>query len=114
MLKIPADQVAKHGDHHTAAPADTKPAQHGEGNPAYPRGPPAADLRTLTIAGVKARYGWSRSKTYQLLGEGKLRACKLGTRLLIFADSCDELIAALPTAKIKPWRMIAAAHSSTK
>jgi hypothetical protein len=111
MLKIPPDQVAKHGDHHTAAPSDSRPAQHVD--PAYPRGLPAADLRTLTISGVKARYGWSRSKTYQLLGEGKLRACKLGTRLLIFADSCDELIAALPAANIKPPRSLPASNDAS-
>jgi predicted DNA-binding transcriptional regulator AlpA len=58
--------------------------------------------RTITIAGVKERYGWGRSTIYRLLGEEKLRAVKLGPRLLIFVDSCEALLAGLPAAKIRP------------
>ena len=53
----------------------------------------ASSPRTLTVAGVKQRYGRSRSKTYELLGEGRLRGVKMGTRLLIFTDSCEEVVA---------------------
>ena len=61
----------------------------------------ASSPRTLTVAGVKQRYGWSRSKTYELLGEGRLRGVKMGTRLLIFTDSCEEVVASLPAAVIR-------------
>jgi hypothetical protein len=67
-----------------------------------------APPRTLTVPGVTERYGWSRSMTYLLLGEGRLRGRKMGTRLLIDVDSCDEVVAALPPAVIKPQRPIAA------
>jgi hypothetical protein len=60
------------------------------------------DTVTLTIRDVQARYGWGRSKTYELLGTGKLRGAKLGRKLLIFADSCDALLAGLPSPVIKP------------
>jgi hypothetical protein len=61
----------------------------------------ASGPRTLTVAGVKQRYGWGRSKTYELLGEGRLRGVKMGARLLIFTDSCEEVVASLPRAQIK-------------
>ena len=68
--------------------------------PNYGDGARSADgPRTITIKGVKQRYGWGRSKTYQLLGEGKLKGAKMGTRLLIFVISCQELVASLPAAK---------------
>jgi hypothetical protein len=64
----------------------------------------AATPRTLTVLGVKQRYGWGRTKTYELIGEGKLEAIKMGTRLLILVDSCEALVASLPPAVIAPRR----------
>lgn len=58
--------------------------------------------RMLTVRGVSQRYGWGRTKTYELLGQGKLRGAKVGTRLLIFVDSCEALLASLPAAKFGP------------
>src|SRR5260221_2110342 len=62
--------------------------------------------RTLTVPGVTRLYGWSRSRTYELLGEKHLRGVKLGTRLLILADSCEEVVASLPAAVIRPPRKV--------
>lgn len=62
-----------------------------EQNPSNPR--------MLTVRGVSQRYGWGRTKTYEFLGQGKLKAAKVGSRLLIFVDSCEALVADLPTAK---------------
>lgn len=58
--------------------------------------------RAITVHDVTKIYGWSRSVTYQLLGEGKLRGVKVGKRLLILVDLCERLLAILPQAKIKP------------
>ena len=104
MPPIPHDQLSKFGDRRAVVQRDSEPTQHGEGKQARPRGPPppVAGARTLTVIGVTQHYGWSRSKTYELLGEGRLRGVKLGARLLIFTDSCDEVVAALPPAVIKP------------
>jgi excisionase family DNA binding protein len=62
--------------------------------------------RMMTVRAVTQRYGWGRSKTYQLLGEGKLKAVKMGRRLLILVDSCDAVVAALPQATFKPTRSL--------
>jgi predicted DNA-binding transcriptional regulator AlpA len=64
---------------------------------------PTADAdqpRTITIRDVRRRYGWGRTKTYELIGEGKLKAVKMGARLLVFVDSSEALVASLPPAKI--------------
>ena len=57
--------------------------------------------RALTVHDVKRMYGWSRSKTYELLGSGRLAGVKMGSKLLILTDSCEQLLAALPKATIK-------------
>jgi hypothetical protein len=119
MPPIPDDQLTeqptKYSDRHTATQRDSEPTPHAEGKQARPRGPPppAPGARTLTVTGVTQHYGWSRSKTYELLGEGRLRGVKLGARLLIFTDSCDEVVAALPPAVIKPPRTSPASNDAS-
>lgn len=44
----------------------------------------------------------SRSKVYELLGEGKIKAVKIGTRTRIVMESFREYVAGLPNAKISP------------
>jgi excisionase family DNA binding protein len=63
----------------------------------------------LTIAEAAAEIG-SRTKTYELIGLGKLRAVKLGARTKIDAESLRAFIAALPEAQIAPPRRRAGAR----
>jgi hypothetical protein len=117
MPRIPRNQVStadlrtrgEEALRSTAAKANAEPKRPGEGAPAVIRGPPvvaapasAIGPRTLTVAGVTQRYGWSRTSTYELLGEGKLKGVKMGARLLILVDSCEALLGALPPAQIAP------------
>ncbi len=53
-----------------------------------------------TIEGWTALSGIGRTKTYELLGEGKLRAVKAGKRLLIDVEHGLAFMAALPAAVI--------------
>jgi hypothetical protein len=52
--------------------------------------------RFYTIQEVIQIGAWGRTKTYQLIGEGKLVAKKLGKKTLITAESLEELISSLP------------------
>src|SRR4051812_4514759 len=56
---------------------------------------------TMTIPATTDAYGLSRSATYRLLGEGKLRAVKHGSRTLILTESLREYFASLPPAKFR-------------
>ncbi len=55
-----------------------------------------AKKRFYTIQEVIQIGAWGRTKTYQLIGEGKLVAKKLGKKTLITAESLEELISSLP------------------
>lgn len=48
--------------------------------------------------------GLGRSKSYELLGDGKLRAIKVGRRLLIDVEHGLEYLATMPTAVIRQAR----------
>ncbi|MCL9998662.1 MAG: hypothetical protein NBV68_04720 [Erythrobacter sp.] len=48
------------------------------------------------IHAVSARYGWKKTKTYELLRDKKIRAKKLGAKTLIEFASVDEYVASLP------------------
>lgn len=63
--------------------------------------PPPYLPRTLTFAGVKEMYGWGRTKTYELLGQGRLEAVKIDDMTLILVDSCERLLASAPKAVIR-------------
>lgn len=56
------------------------------------------DLKRLygDVREVAARYGWQKTKTYELLRDKKIRAKKLGTKTLIEFESVDEYVASLP------------------
>lgn len=47
----------------------------------------------------------SRTKVYELIGLGKLRARKLGSRTRIEPESLEEYLGSLPVAEIAPPRM---------
>lgn len=48
--------------------------------------------------------GLGRSKTYEMLGDGTLRAVKVGKRLLIDIEHGLTALAAMPPATIRPTR----------
>ena len=54
----------------------------------------------LRVAGEVLHVG--RSKLYDLLGAGKLRAVKDGTRVMVLIDSIKAYQATLPVAKFAP------------
>jgi excisionase family DNA binding protein len=73
------------------------------------RGPPGPPLpkerptqqrpvepRCLSIAETAALIGLSRSTVYRLLGGGRLRAVKCGSRTLVLADSVRAFLATSP------------------
>lgn len=62
----------------------------------------------LDIDEVVAEVG-SRTTLYGLIGEGKIRAVKIGARTKIVAASLREYIAGLPEARISPPRRRSAA-----
>lgn len=51
---------------------------------------------SLTIAEACGRYGFKRTKCYELIGAKKIAAKKLGTRTLIIAESVERYLASLP------------------
>lgn len=52
--------------------------------------------RALTIRGVTERYGWGRSKTYEMLGDGRLEGIKVDDLTLILVDSCEQVVRLAP------------------
>lgn len=56
----------------------------------------ADPVEYLTVDAFRARYGIGTTLTYEMVADGRLRAVKLGRRLLIDAASARELFAALP------------------
>jgi excisionase family DNA binding protein len=55
----------------------------------------------ITIQETKRRTGESRSKIYQLLGDGTYEAVKSGRRVLIIYESVKRRFRSLPRAVIK-------------
>jgi len=53
-----------------------------------------------TIIDAASVSGFSRSRLYDEIAAGRLRAVKAGKRTLIFADSLRALLEALPSAPI--------------
>jgi hypothetical protein len=49
---------------------------------------------------AEAAIGCKTTRLYELIGTGKLRARKLGKRLMIEGDSLREFVASLPIAEI--------------
>jgi excisionase family DNA binding protein len=104
MLKIPPDQLAKFGDRRADLPRDPEPAK-GEGRGARPRGPPVQVVQLPPYLTIKKAYetaGISRSKLYEIVGDGLVRAVKIGTKTLIDTGSLLSYLENLPAAQIKP------------
>ena len=58
--------------------------------------------RYLRIRPWCAFSGMSRSATYEALGDGRLKAVKLGTATLIDVEHGLAYLASLPAAEIRP------------
>jgi hypothetical protein len=72
---------------------ETKKATRGSGAATSKYGPIPV---WCSLAGI------GRSKTYELLGDGTLRAIKIGGRLLIDIEHGLATFAAMPPARIRP------------
>jgi excisionase family DNA binding protein len=81
---------------HRVAEDSNRP--HAKGEPGSARGPP--DPLHASIVDVCRRHGCSRTLLYKLMSEKKIRAVKLGRRLLVDVASADSFFASLPQAEI--------------
>ena len=71
------------------------PTDNGNLNSHSPLAPLA-----YTVDDAVSASGFSRSRIYEEIGAGRLRAVKAGKRTLVFADSLRALLEALPPAPI--------------
>jgi hypothetical protein len=105
MPKLPPDQVS---------PFETDPSRRVSSNSARPgkssvygsgsaRGPPAVAEPPpfVTVRQACALGSLGRSKLYEIMGLGLVRAIKLGTKTLIDTASLLAYLESLPTAKIR-------------
>jgi hypothetical protein len=53
----------------------------------------------FTIAETCAAGGFGRTKAYEAIAAGRLKARKLGRRTIILSDDLRDFLQALPTAK---------------
>lgn len=60
---------------------------------------PPLPIALLSIHAACQRLGIGRSRVYELLRDGALRAVKLGARTLVTSDSVDNFIGQLPPAR---------------
>lgn len=60
-------------------------------------GPDAMPPYSMTIAETVRWSGIGRTKLYELLGDGKIKAVKLGTRTLVLTQSVEQFLASLPS-----------------
>jgi excisionase family DNA binding protein len=60
-----------------------------------------SNILSMTIADAVKASGIGRTSLYELIGAGKIDACKAGNRTLIPADSLRAYLASLPPADIR-------------
>lgn len=53
-------------------------------------------LHSLTVADACKRYGIGKTKLYELIGDKRVEAVKLGSRTLVIADTVERYLASLP------------------
>ena len=63
--------------------------------------PPTVAPISVSVAQASVLTGLSRSRIYELLGSGQLRAVKNGARTVILFDSLRKFVIGLPAAEIK-------------
>ena len=52
------------------------------------------EVLTTTIDGAKAATGLGKTKIYELIGQGRIKTVKIGSRTLVKVDSLRDLVAA--------------------
>jgi excisionase family DNA binding protein len=52
---------------------------------------------SISVNEALARYGIGRTKLYELLGDGSLKARRLGAKTLIDFETADDFFASLPS-----------------
>ena len=57
---------------------------------------PRSARKTMPVKEALYRYGIGRTKLYELLGSGALKASKLGAKTLIDVEAADSFFSALP------------------
>jgi len=67
-----------------------------EGRKSRPRPTTLSKPLCISVNQATARYGVGRTKLYELLGAGALKARKLGAKTLIDVDSADRFFSSLP------------------
>jgi hypothetical protein len=67
-------------------------AQTSDHRPSAPRG----QRMTMPVKEALHRYGIGRTKLYELLGSGVLKASKLGAKTLIDVECADSFFSTLP------------------
>jgi excisionase family DNA binding protein len=55
--------------------------------------------RGLSIREAARKIGCSRSKAYDLLAKGQLKARKIGRRTVVLSEDVDRLLDSLPDAR---------------
>lgn len=60
--------------------------------------------RAYTIAELVELGPFGRSKLYELIGEGKLTARKVGKKVFVLAEDYENLLTEAPKASITPPR----------
>ena len=62
---------------------------------------PTFPVKTIAVKDALRRYGVGRTKLYELLGAGVIKASKLGTKTLIDVAAADTFFESLPAFREK-------------
>jgi excisionase family DNA binding protein len=57
--------------------------------------------RAMSVDDFAERYGPGRTKTYEEIRSGRLRARKIGTRTIITEDDAEAWLSRLPVVEVK-------------
>jgi excisionase family DNA binding protein len=71
------------------------------------------EMKRARLPTVQKVYGLTRTRIYELIGAGVLRAVKDGRALLIEIASVEEYLARLPAAVIRPQKNAAPINFGT-
>lgn len=82
--------------HHNIATASHDPAATAAKQPAH-----AHAALAYTITDASRVSGFSRTRLYQLFGEGRLTPRRAGRRTLVLASELQQLVSSLPPAPVR-------------
>jgi len=111
MRPLPPDQVSPFETRAPSRRVKSRPTSPKESiyGPGSARGPPVGATERPPYVAVKqacALGGFGRSKLYELLGLGLVRAVKLGTKTLIDTSTLLAYLESLPAAQIRPLKPV--------